>query len=99
MPSLCYKIHGQKHCFEIPTLVDLSQVIHKPGPGPVNFPQLELAVTVVGLVNAIEKTGRNTEFGAKLLEVSNAFIQNVRTGLPQGVELTEDRPIKQAISA
>jgi hypothetical protein len=97
MPSLCYKIHGQKHCFDIPTLVDLS---HIHGPGPINFPQLELAVTVIGLVDAIEKSGRKSELGTKLIEVSNAFIQNVRTGLPQGVELTEDRPkAKQAIPA
>ena len=88
MPSLCYKINGQKHCFEIQTLVDLS---HIHGPGPVNFPQLELAVTVMGLVQTVEKN-RKSEFGAKLLEVSNAFLQNVRAGLPQGVELTEDRP-------
>jgi len=97
MPSLCYKIHGQKHCFEIPMLVDLS---HIHGPGPVNFPQLELAVTVIGLVQEVEKAGRKSEFGAKLLEVSNAFLQNVRAGLPQGVELTEDRPqVTQAKSA
>lgn len=91
MPSLCYKINGQKHCFEIPTLVDLSH-IHGPGPGPINFPQLELAVTVIGIVQAVEKTGRKSEFAAKLLDVSNAFLQEVRKGLPQGVELTEDRP-------
>jgi hypothetical protein len=96
MPSLCYKINGQRHCFEIPTLVDLS---HIHGPGPVNFPQLELAVTIVGLVHAVEKT-RKSELGTKLLEVSNAFLQEVRAGLPQGVELTEDRPqVPQAKSA
>lgn len=89
MPSLCYKINGQKHCFEIPTLVDLT---HIHGPGPVNFPQLELAVTVIGLVQAVEKAGRKSEFGTKLIDVSKAFLQEVRTGLPQGVELTEDRP-------
>jgi hypothetical protein len=88
MPSLCYKINGQKHCFEIPTLVDLT---HIHGPGPINLPQLELAVTVVGLVQTVEKT-RNSEFGTKLIELSNAFLQEVRKGLPQGVELTEDRP-------
>lgn len=88
MPSLCYKINGQKHCFEIPTLVDLS---HIHGPGPINFPQLELAVTVMGLVQSVEKT-RKSELGTKLLDVSNAFLQEVRKGLPQGVELTEDRP-------
>jgi len=98
MPSFCYTINGQKHCFDIPALVDLSR-IH--GPGPINFPQLELAVTVIGLVDAIEKTGRNSELGVKLLEVSNAFIQNVRTGLPKGVELTTDTApqAKQAIPA
>ena len=96
MPSLCYKINGQKHCFEIPTLVDLT---HIHGPGPVNYPQLELAVTVMGLVHAVEKT-RKSEFGAKLLEVSNSFLQEVRKGLPQGVELTEDRSqVTQAKSA
>lgn len=97
MHHFCYTIHGQKHCFDIPALVDLSK-IH--GPGPVNFPQLELAITVIGLVDAIEKTGHNSEFGAKLLELSNAFIQNVRTGLPKGVELTEGTPqAKQTIAA
>ena len=97
MHRFCYTIHGHKHCFDIPVLVDLSK-IHRPG--PVNFPQLELAITVMGLVDAVEKTGRNSEFGVKLLELSNAFIQNVRTGLPKGVELTQDTPqVKQAISA
>jgi hypothetical protein len=97
MHRFCYTINGQKHCFDIPELVDLA---HIHGPGPVNFPQLELAVTVVGLVDAIEKTGRNSEFGAKLLEVSNAFIHNVRTGLPKGVEITESKTqSKQAIPA
>ena len=46
---------------------------------------------MMGLVQTVEKN-RKSEFGAKLLEVSNAFLQNVRAGLPQGVELTEDRP-------
>lgn len=97
MHSFCYTIHGQRHCFEIPVLVDLNR-IH--GPGPINFPQLELAITVIGLVDAVEKTGRNSEFGVKLLELSNAFIQNVRTGLPKGVELTNGTPLaKQAIPA
>jgi len=91
MSNFCYTINGRKHCFPVAELVDLSKV---PRPGPINFPQLELAVTVIGLVDVVEKRGRNSEFGAKLLDISKAFLQEVRNGLPKGVELT-DTPARQ----
>jgi len=88
MPHLCYEIHGQRHCFEIPMLVDLRQ-IHIPPPH--NYPPLELAVTVIKLVEALELAGRKSDLGRKLLEVSTAFMQHVQAGLPEGVELTTKR--------
>ena len=39
----------RRHCFPLPVLVEK---IHLLGPGPINFPELELATAILQLVNA-----------------------------------------------
>jgi hypothetical protein len=93
MYQLCIKIGGQMRCIDVPMLVDLN-LIHRPPPN--NIPQVELAATVIGLVETVEAS-RKSELGEKLVEVSKAYIQSVQAGLPQGVEITETRgPAKHA---
>jgi len=84
--ELCLMIHGQRHCFPIPVLVENFHVPH--GPGPVNMPELELAVSVLQLVEAVQPVVQGSALTKQLAEVSQHFIQQVQAGLPPGVELT-----------
>jgi hypothetical protein len=77
MFHICLKINGQQHCFDLPSLVD----IHPPHPN--NFPELEAAVAILDIVAVIPQS----EFSQKLSRLANAHIEQVRQGLPAGVEL------------
>lgn len=91
MFELCYVIHGVRHCFPVAALIeDVDRIIHRPLPN--NFPELDLAVTVVQLVQALQPAIGNSEFAAKLESISRGFIRNVQEGLPKGVELHEVTP-------
>jgi hypothetical protein len=89
MYELCIIIGGTKHCFPIPSLID-QEAIHIPKPH--NYPQFELAVTVLQLIQALPPS----ELSKDLSEVATKFIQNVQKGLPQGVELVQERAAKKA---
>lgn len=78
------------HCFRIPEFVDTSNFTKEP-PTP-NFPELELAGTVLSLVEYVEPLVKDTGFTKELAEVVNKFVHKVREGLPEGVELKRVRP-------
>ncbi len=86
MWNLCITIGGKQHCFPLPILVER---IHLPGPGPVNFPELELATTVLELIRAVKPVAGSSQLTDQLGEVATRFIQQVQKGLPQGVELKQ----------
>ena len=83
---ICITIAGRRHCFPLPILVEK---IHLPGPGPVNFPELELATAVLQLVTAVQPSVGQSPFTKQLGDAATQFIQQVQKGLPQGVELTQ----------
>ena len=80
MYEFCFTINGIRHCFELPLLIDRS-VIKRPPPN--NFPQLELAATVLQLVEVVG----NNEFSKSLAAVATRYIEDVQKALPKGVEL------------
>jgi hypothetical protein len=82
MYKFCITIHGKRHCFDVPVLIDKS-VIRRPPPG--NFPALDLAASVLILTEAVPKSELSTE----LARVATAYIDQVKAGLPKGVELTQ----------
>ncbi len=80
MHQFCFTINGERHCFDVPTLID-QQFIHKP---PINnLPPFELAVSVLLLVEAVP----HSALSAELSQVAQRYIQQVKNGLPKGVEL------------
>jgi hypothetical protein len=81
---VCPEINGVQHCFDIPVLI--KEVILPPDP---NFPELELAITVLELVKAVRTIAPQSELTQKLADVSTGFIKEVQQGLPAGVELIE----------
>jgi len=87
--TVCMPVHGINHCFPIPNLVDDSYFtqLHV-GPGPVNYPELELAGTILSLVEVIDPQIKDKGFTKSLTDVANNYIQKVREGLPKEVELT-----------
>ena len=85
MHEFCIMINGVKHCFELPLLI-------KPEfkkPEPHNYPELELAATVLQLVNVVQPAVKDSQLTKQLSEVATQFISQVQKGLPQGVELNE----------
>ena len=89
MYQLCITIGGKKHCFPLPSLVD-RQYIHKPP--PPNFPQLDLAISVLDLVNAVPESDLSKE----LSQVATRFIQQVQKALPQGTEIVAEKAATKA---
>jgi hypothetical protein len=84
MYQFCITIHGVRHCFEVPLLVDRS-LIKKPPPN--NYPPFELAATVLELVDVVGPS----DFSKELAAVATRFMANVQSGLPTGVELTKSQ--------
>jgi hypothetical protein len=82
---ICITIGGEIHCFDVPILIE--KVPLKPHPG--NYPELELAVTVLHLVNVVQPAVKNSQLTKQLSEVATQFISQVQKGLPQGVQLNE----------
>jgi hypothetical protein len=83
MYQICVNIGGTRHCFPLPSLIDPKQ-IHRPG--PVNFPQFELATAVLELVNAVPESDLSKE----LSQVATRFIQQVQKAMPAGTELVSE---------
>ena len=86
MWEFCITISGKRHCFPLPVLIEK---IHLPGPGPVNFPELELATAVLQLTKAVQPSVGRSQLAHQLDEVADQFIKQVQKGMPQGVELKE----------
>ena len=84
--TLCMPIHGIKQCFRIPELVDDSYFTQPhcgPGPGPTDYPELELAGTILSSVEFIDPQIKDKEFTKTLTDVANKYIQKVRGGPPK----------------
>jgi hypothetical protein len=80
MFEFCITIGGQRHCFQVPAMIEPS-VIKRPPPN--NYPPFELAAAVLLLVEAAPQS----ELAKQLSGVANSFIRQVQAGLPKGVEL------------
>lgn len=89
MYQFCITIAGKRHCFPVPTLID-REVIKRPPPN--NFPPFELAIAVLDLVSVAP----NSELSKQLTEVATHFLQQVQKGLPQGVELVQEKAASKA---
>ena len=81
MPQICFTIAGVRHCIDIPLLVDFKHV--KPPP-PNNFPELDLALTVLELVKIVKPSDLAKQF----TETATAFVTQVQAQLPKGVEIS-----------
>lgn len=81
---ICITIGGKVHCFTIPLLFR-PDVVHIPH--PTNYPELELAASVLYLVRALQPVIEGSTFAQQLAEVSSRFVQQVQSGMPKGVEL------------
>jgi hypothetical protein len=90
---ICMTISNKRHCFDIPDLVN-QDYFHRPP--PPNYPELELAATILQLVEHIKPAVRDTEFTKSLTELSTRFIQKVQEGLPKGVELITTQAMDKA---
>jgi hypothetical protein len=89
MFEFCINIGGHKHCFPVPSLIDITKIRI---PKPTNYPPFELAIAVLQLVEALPAS----ELSKELSAVATRFVQNVQKDLPQGVELTQDRTARKA---
>jgi hypothetical protein len=83
--EICIVIGGQQRCFVIPLLVAIDPIPPPPG----NYPELELAATVLALVNVVQPVAQNSELVKELAGVSERFIQQVQSGLPDGVKIVQ----------
>ena len=77
--KICFTIAGKKYCIYVPLLVQWPPI----KPPPRNFPELELAATVLELVRAVGPS----ELSKQLSEVATRFVGNLQKQLPQGVEI------------
>jgi len=87
--EICIRIHGEVHCFSIPVLIDNPLRPH--GPDPHNYPILDLAATILVLVEEVKGSANraDSEYLNQLTEVTRGFIKNVQAGMPEGVTLNE----------
>lgn len=84
------------HCFKIPEFVD-AENFRKPE--PINMPPLELAATVISLVEFAEQFEHDKTFTTELAEVANRYIQKVKEGLPEGVEIKRMKAAQAAVAS
>ena len=87
MPHLCITVLGQRHCFEIPLLVEIPKVRVPP---PTNYPELEALLTVRELLKVVQPQVANSQSLKELNEVSSKLIHEIQAGLPKGVGLILD---------
>ena len=85
MARICFTFNNVKHCIDIPLLVDREH-LHRPP--PPNFPELDLALSVLELVDFLKPQLKDSELSRSLTDVSTRFIQQVQRQLPTGVEIT-----------
>ena len=81
---ICITIGGKRYCFEVPLLVEIP---HIKRPGPVNFPEFDLAATVLEMVRVVGPS----ELSKELSAVATRFIHSVQKELPQGVEIVMEK--------
>jgi hypothetical protein len=81
--TICFQLQGHKICIDIPLLVQ--KPFHKPP--PPNFPEIELAATVLELVEFVGPSVPESKLAKELHGAATNFMQGVQKQLPQGVEL------------
>lgn len=89
MFQFCFEIGGQRHCFDVPTLID-KNVIKRPPPN--NLPPFDLAVSVLLLIEAVP----HSELSAELSQVANRYIQHLAKGLPNNIALISSKQAEYA---
>lgn len=82
MYKICFTINGKRRCIIIPLLVDMRVIKIPP---PENFPELELALTVMQLARVI----KSSELSKQLTDVSARYVEQFKKQLPAGVEIHE----------
>lgn len=75
MWEICFMFDGKRHCIPVPMLIE---EFHVPGPEPVNFPELEVATSVLQLVKTALPSGTKSALSSQLSEVTNSFIRDVQ---------------------
>jgi hypothetical protein len=70
--DLCIDPNGKLHWFPVPVTVDHPTS----GPAPRNLPQVELAVSILMLVEAGEKS----EFTEQVANFANDYLRRLQTG-------------------
>jgi hypothetical protein len=79
---ICFTIAGRRYCFFVPLLVELP--FKKPP--PENFPELELAATVLEMVRVVGPS----ELSKELSEAATRYISKFQKDLPKGVEIVTE---------
>lgn len=82
-PSLAHK--HVTHCVEIHEYVELPEL--KPHRRH-NYPELELAATVLSVVDYVRPLVKDSPLVQQLTEVATGFIDKVRAELPAGVSIS-----------
>jgi hypothetical protein len=76
---ICFKLGGQEHCYDIP-VIEIPLGPHRPGPGPVNYPQLLRDATILASLQAAAQ------------HVSDAGVRDaVHSGIKTAVEALQRR--------
>lgn len=77
--QICFRLGGVEHCYEIP-VIEVPIVPFRPGPGPVNYPQLIRDATILASFQAAAK------------HVSDAGVREaVYSGINTAVEALQKR--------
>jgi hypothetical protein len=87
MYQICFYVNGVKHCVPVPAAIDRDPV-------SPNWPELELATSVLQLVERVKAVVKDTELTRALTTASTHFIQQVQKELPKGVELTATKEVQ-----
>jgi len=48
---ICFRIGSVEHCYDIP-VIEIPLPVHRPGPGPINYPPFIYDAVVLASVNA-----------------------------------------------
>jgi hypothetical protein len=86
--EICITIDGQRHCYEVP-VVDLPITIHKPGPGPVNYPWLIRDAVILAAVKAAADKVADADVREKLAGGVSAALKAVAERAGSHVSIQE----------
>lgn len=84
--EICITFGGKRHCFWIP-IFEYPVVIHKPGPGPVNYEALIADATLVASIQAAANKVSDSKVGAALHTGVQAAVKAMQVHAGEGVEI------------